>query len=91
VGRARQRVAWLVIALVILQFDRASVTTVGALVGIMFVLTRVQKFVLRARGRSVRWLWALFGVLFAAAGFVCFVKPADAFAGSRTSSASGSC
>ena len=35
--------AWIVIALVILQFDQASVTTVGVLIGIMFVLSGFQQ------------------------------------------------
>jgi uncharacterized membrane protein HdeD (DUF308 family) len=35
-------ITWLVISLVILQFDSASVTTVGVLVGVMFLLAAVQ-------------------------------------------------
>jgi uncharacterized membrane protein HdeD (DUF308 family) len=30
---------WVVVALVILQFDQASVTTVGVLIGIMFIVS----------------------------------------------------
>lgn len=39
-------VAWIFIALVVLQFDRASITTVGVLIGLMFLLSGVQQLVL---------------------------------------------
>jgi hypothetical protein len=41
-------IAWIVISLVILQFDAASVTTVGVLVGLMFALAAIQSFALTA-------------------------------------------
>jgi uncharacterized membrane protein HdeD (DUF308 family) len=74
-------IAWLIISLVVLQFDDASVTTVGVLVGLMFLLASVQNFVLAAVADSLRWLWALAGVLFVIAAVVCFVNPEDTFAG----------
>jgi uncharacterized membrane protein HdeD (DUF308 family) len=74
-------IAWLIISLVLLQFDDASVTTIGVLVGIMFLLASVQNFVLAAVAESLRWLWALFGVLFVIAGVVCFANPEETFAG----------
>jgi uncharacterized membrane protein HdeD (DUF308 family) len=74
-------IAWIVASLVILQFDEASVTTIGIIVGIMFVAAGVQQLALAAFVDSLRWLWALFGVLFIAAGIVCFVNPEDTFAG----------
>ncbi len=39
-------IAWLVISLVILQFDAASITTVGILVGLLFLLAAVQNIAL---------------------------------------------
>lgn len=74
-------IAWLIISLVLLQFDDASVTTVGILVGLMFLLASVQNFILAAVAESLRWLWALFGVLFVIAAVVCFVNPEETFAG----------
>ena len=44
--------------------DDASVTTIGVLVGLMFLLASAQNFVLAAVADSLRWLWALFGLLF---------------------------
>jgi len=59
-------IAWVVAALVILQFNHASITTVSVILGIMFVAAAVQQFVLTAIADSLRWLYAIFGVLFAA-------------------------
>ena len=81
-------IAWLIVSLVILQFDDASVTTVGVLVGLMFLFASVQNFLLTAVAESLRWLWALFGVLFVVAAVVCFVNPRRRSPGSPTSSAS---
>jgi uncharacterized membrane protein HdeD (DUF308 family) len=74
-------VAWLAAALVVLQFDRASVTTIGIIVGIMFVFAGMQQLALAAVAPSLRWLWAIFGVLFVIAGIICFINPEATFAG----------
>jgi uncharacterized membrane protein HdeD (DUF308 family) len=74
-------IAWTVAALVILQFDQASITTVGVIIGIMFVVAAIQQFLYAAFADALRWLWALFGVLFLIAGIVAFVNPEETFAG----------
>src|SRR3954454_20488516 len=74
-------IAWIVAALVILQFDQASITTIGIIVGIMFVVAGVQQLTLAAMADSWRWLWAMFGVLFLVAGTICFINPKSTFAG----------
>jgi uncharacterized membrane protein HdeD (DUF308 family) len=72
---------WVVIAVVVLKFDRASVTTVGILTGLMFLVFAAQEFVLAAVDRPRRWLWAIFGVLLAASGIVALIHPVSTFAG----------
>ena len=72
-------IAWLVAALVVLQFDSASVATVGVLVGIMFAVASAQQFALAALAESLRWLWAIFGVLFGASAMICFINPENTF------------
>jgi uncharacterized membrane protein HdeD (DUF308 family) len=72
---------WLLASFVVLQFDQASVTTIGILVGCMFVFAGVQQFILMTVADSMRWLWAIFGVLFLAAGVVCFINPENTFVG----------
>jgi uncharacterized membrane protein HdeD (DUF308 family) len=74
-------IAWIVAALVILQFDQASITTIGIIVGIMFIVAGMEQFVLAAVAESLRWLWAMFGVLFLIAGVICFINPENTFAG----------
>jgi uncharacterized membrane protein HdeD (DUF308 family) len=74
-------VAWCIAALVILQFDGASVKTVGVLVGIMFLAAGCQEFLLVAIGERVRWLGYVFGALFVVAGFVALFNPEDTFEG----------
>jgi uncharacterized membrane protein HdeD (DUF308 family) len=73
-------VAWTVISLVILQFDAASVTTVGVLVGLMFALAGAQNLALAAIPGVTRWVSLLFGALFAVSAVICFADPTGTFA-----------
>ena len=73
-------VAWILIALVVLQFDAASVTTVGVLIGIMFLLSGFQQFVVAALAPGLKWLWIIFGVLFIVAGIIALISPENTFA-----------
>ena len=84
-------VAWLAISLVILQFDDASVTTVGVLIGFMFLLAGIDNVTLATLTDRLRWVWAVFAVLMLVAAVICFVNPEETFAGLATSSASCSC
>jgi hypothetical protein len=74
-------IAWVAVALVILQFDQASVTTVGILVGLMFLTLGVENIALSTLDVPARWAWALFGGLFLVSAIVCLVNPEDTFAG----------
>jgi uncharacterized membrane protein HdeD (DUF308 family) len=74
-------IAWTVASLVILQFDHASITTIGIIIGCMFVFAGAQQLVLAFVADSLRWLWAIFGGLFLICGVVCFVRPENTFAG----------
>jgi uncharacterized membrane protein HdeD (DUF308 family) len=74
-------IAWLIVALVVLQFDDASVKTVGVLVGIMFLVSGCQEVFLTAFGARPAWLGYLFGALFLIAGFLALFNPEDTFAG----------
>ena len=74
-------ISWLIISLVILQFDAASVATVGALVGVLFLLAGAQNVALTTLPVEHRWVPALFSVLFLVSAVICFVSPVDTFAG----------
>ena len=73
-------ISWLVISLVILQFDGASVTTVGVLVGLMFLLAGCRTSC-DALPVEHRWVPALFSLLFLASAVICFIDPVSTFAG----------
>jgi uncharacterized membrane protein HdeD (DUF308 family) len=73
--------AWIVASVVILQFDQASITTIGIIVGLMFVFAGVQNLTLAFIADRLKWLWAIFGVLFLVAGIICFINPKNTFAG----------
>jgi uncharacterized membrane protein HdeD (DUF308 family) len=73
---------WILIALVILQFDKASVTTVGVLIGAMFLISGVQQLGLAAMvGGVARWVLVFFGVLLVVAGIISLISPENTFAG----------
>jgi uncharacterized membrane protein HdeD (DUF308 family) len=74
-------IAWVGAALVILQFDQASVTTVGILVGILFLAAGIENLALATLDVPSRWLWAVFGVLFLGSAVVSFADPASTFGG----------
>ena len=73
-------IAWTVAAIVILQFDQASINTVGVIIGIMFAFASLQQFALLVVADRLKWLFALFGVLFAGAAVATFISPEDTFA-----------
>jgi uncharacterized membrane protein HdeD (DUF308 family) len=74
-------IAWVAVALVILQFDHASVTTVGILVGLMFLGVGVENIALARLEVPMGWVWALFGGVFLVSALVCFANPTSTFAG----------
>jgi uncharacterized membrane protein HdeD (DUF308 family) len=72
---------WVVVALVVLKFNHASVITVGVLTGILFLVTALEEFALAALDRGARWFWVLFGILLTAAGIVALIHPRKTFIG----------
>lgn len=84
-------IAWLVISAAILQFDQASITTIGILVGILFAFLSVQNLVFatapseayQAAGISDAWRWVsgLFAFFFLLAAIASFISPENTFAG----------
>ena len=74
-------ICWLIGSFVILQFDSASITTIGVITGIMFTVAGLQQLTLAMVADHLKWLFAIFGILFLIAGGICFVNPKDTFAG----------
>jgi hypothetical protein len=74
-------IVWIVIALVVLQFDQASIKTVGLLIGLLFLVSGLQQLFIAVIAPAWRWLWAVFGVLLVAAGIISLIEPEATFAG----------
>ena len=75
-------VFWIVVSLVVLQFDQASITTVGVLIGIMFLIAAFQQFAIGSLTSSGwKWVAYAFAALFVLAGVLSFIRPKNTFAG----------
>jgi uncharacterized membrane protein HdeD (DUF308 family) len=72
-------IAWLIISWVVLRFTPASITTVGVLLGVLFLLAAGNEFVIAAVRPSWRWAHILLGVLFVAGAIWAFARPFNAF------------
>ena len=70
---------WTAIAVVILQFDDASITTVGIIIGLMFFATGLQSIVGAIVAERHGWVYGLFAVLFFVAGVVSVISPENTF------------
>ena len=71
--------AWVIVGLVILQFDDASVTTVGVIVGLMFLASGFQQLAVGSMAERGRWLYWIFAVLFLVAGVIALISPENTF------------
>jgi uncharacterized membrane protein HdeD (DUF308 family) len=68
-------VLWVVISMVILQFRSSSITTVGVIIGLMFLFMGIQDFALMFVAEGWKWLWGIFGFIFIVAGIVALSTP----------------
>ena len=72
-------IAWLIISWVVLRFTPASITTVGVLLGVLFLLAAVNEFMIAAIRRHWRWAHILMAVLFVVGSIWAFARPFNAF------------
>jgi uncharacterized membrane protein HdeD (DUF308 family) len=72
-------IAWLIIAWVVLRFTPASITTVGVLLGVLFLLAAVNEFLMGSMGHAWRWAHILLGVFFIVGSIWAFARPYNAF------------
>jgi uncharacterized membrane protein HdeD (DUF308 family) len=70
---------WILVSVIILQFDQASAASVGVIAGAMFVGAGVEYFFLGSVTREVGWLWYLFGGLLVAGGVIALFYPTRTF------------
>jgi uncharacterized membrane protein HdeD (DUF308 family) len=73
-------VLWLIVSMVVLRFDESSRTTVGVIIGVVFVLGMLSELMmLAADSGGWKFLHGVLAVLFGLAAIWCFVQPTDAF------------
>ena len=72
--------AWFIISLVVLRFNDRSITTVGVILGIVFIVGAFNEFMmLGADNGGWKVLHGILGVLFVLAGIWAFAQPEEAF------------
>jgi hypothetical protein len=70
---------WLIISVLVLRFRLSSITTVGVLVGVVFLLAMFNEFLLASVRAGWRWAHVLLGALFAVGAIWAFANPINAF------------
>jgi uncharacterized membrane protein HdeD (DUF308 family) len=71
-------IVWILAALVILRFTRASVVTVGIIIGVMFIVAGLQGFLVAQTGGWWKWLAITFSFLLLIGGVMALFNPAIA-------------
>jgi uncharacterized membrane protein HdeD (DUF308 family) len=72
-------IAWLIISLAVLRFTTTSVTTIGVLMGVVFLGAMANEFLIAWVRRPWRWAHVLMGLIFLGGAIWAFVSPQDAF------------
>lgn len=72
-------ILWIIVSLIILQYNSSSITMVGVIIGILFLVAGIQNFFIAYVSESWKWLWILFGVVFVIAGVVALAYPKNTF------------
>jgi uncharacterized membrane protein HdeD (DUF308 family) len=71
--------AWLVISVIVLQFDVTSVATVGFLLGVLFVFGAINEFIAAQIAEGWKWLYWVMAIIFLFAAVWSFIHPRDSF------------
>ncbi len=68
-------VVWILAAIVILQFRQGSLSLVGIIIGVMFLVAGIQEFAVTAVSGGWRWLGITLGILFIIGGIYALFNP----------------
>ena len=72
-------VAWLIISAVVLRFSIASVATVGALIGVLFLVAAISEIMIASARTGWLWLHVLMSAIFVVGAIWAFASPFGAF------------
>ena len=72
-------IAWLIIALIVLRFDTTSIATVGALLGVVFLIAGLNEGMIAVVRPSWKWAHVALGILYVVGVILAFASPGDAF------------
>jgi uncharacterized membrane protein HdeD (DUF308 family) len=72
-------IAWLIIGYVIFQYDEASITAVGLLIGVMFLIAGLQYVIVGTQVEGWNWLWYIFGGVLIIGGLAAMFNPQRTF------------
>lgn len=71
--------AWIVFGFVILQFDFTSITVIGIVIGVMFLVAGLQYVVYGTQAEGWNWLYYVFGGFLIVGGLVSLFNPQRTF------------
>jgi uncharacterized membrane protein HdeD (DUF308 family) len=70
---------WILVGVLILQFDRRSITVVGLAIGIMLLVAGVEEFLMAYIADGLKWLWYIFGAILIISGLWALFNPTKTF------------
>jgi uncharacterized membrane protein HdeD (DUF308 family) len=68
-------ILWVIIGVILFQFDTQSLATLGYLVGFMLLFTGIEQFFIASAVKGWKWVWILFGVFFVLGGIWAIFNP----------------
>lgn len=73
-------ILWMIVSLIVLQFDATSVSAVGLLAGLVFIGAGLSDLALAGLADRFKWLFVGLGVLLIIVGVVAIMHPQNTFA-----------